>query len=243
MLTIVGNGPSRKKYNLDELDEWWGCNLIFEESKPDILFAVDIHIQVEIINNDYYKNNKVYVGEWNPLDKESLDALYFGYSLSNYEGGLHKHIHEGDTHFVTQGNGYRADFLGFNSKYNNNLLTSESLELRNLFSGMSALGYAMMNGYKQITLIGFDALQYGEVGNVFEGCGRLGYLNKYTEESRVLCAQQSQFIALLKHFPDVEVFFKNELDKLERVEYTNLTYYEERDDWILGKGYQHDTMQ
>lgn len=242
MLTIVGNGPSRKRYDLSEFQNWWGCNLLFEDATPDLIFAVDIAIQCELVNSGYYKENKVYVGEWNSLDITDLDALYFGYSLSNYEGGLHKHLHEDDTNFVVQGNGYRADFLGYNKKYTENLISSDNIELRNLFSGMSALGYAMFNGYKEITLIGFDALQYGDVGNVYEGSGRFGYLNKYTEESRVLNAQRSQFIALLKRFPDVNVYFKNELDKLEKVEYSNLTYYETCEEWILGRGFEHDTM-
>lgn len=242
MLTIVGNGPSRKQYNLDELQEWWGCNLIFEEYTPDMVFAVDIEIQSGVIDSGYYKENKVYVGEWNSLDIDMYEGISYAYTLSNYEGGLHKSFHDDDTHFIVQGNDYRVDFLGFNEKYLDNLVISDTIELRNLFSGMSALGHAMYNGYKEITLIGFDALQYGEVGNVFEGCGRFGYLNRYTEESRVLSAQRSQFIALLKNFPDVNVYFKNKLDKLEKVDYNSLTYYENSEEWVLGRGFQYNTM-
>lgn len=238
MLTIVGNGPSRKKYKLNELGEWWGCNLIFEEEPPHLLFAIDIEAQCEIINNNYYRNHKVYVGEWNPLEIGHLEGVYFGYSLSNYNGGLVKHLHEDDTDFVVQGNGESADFLGYNNKYSENLLTTNDTELRNLFSGMSALGYAMQNGYEEVVLLGFDALQFGDPSNVYEGSGRLGYLNKYTEESRVFDAQRSQFIALLKNYPNTKVYFKNSVDELELIEYTELPYYETSPEWILGIGFQ-----
>ena len=45
MLTIVGNGPSRLKYDLNEIGEWWGCNRIYTDATPDLLFAGDIDMR------------------------------------------------------------------------------------------------------------------------------------------------------------------------------------------------------
>ena len=44
------------------------------------------------------------------------------------------------------------------------------LTAKNTFCGISALGYASYNGYKDITLVGFDALDpdIDSVGNVYE---------------------------------------------------------------------------
>ena len=56
-------------------------------------------------------------------------------------------------------------------------------------------------------------------------------------------AQQSQFIALLEEFEDVNVFFKNPLTGNVKVEYNELYYYENSDRWILGQGFESDTMR
>jgi hypothetical protein len=243
MLTIVGNGPSRKRYDLDNLENWWGCNLIYEDGTPDLLFAVDIPVQRELIEVGYYKDNMVYVGEWNPMCISLLDGIAMGYELS--ENGsrykIKRYVRDTDTHFIVQGLWHDKDnmdieFLGYDIQYESNLVVSENMELKNLSSGMHALGHAMFNGYKEITLIGFDMLQYGDCGNVYAGTGRFGYLNNYTEDTKVTVCQPAQFISLLKKFPDVNVYFKNELDELEKVEYDRLSYYETTEEWTLGKG-------
>ena len=51
-------------------------------------------------------------------------------------------------------------------------------------------------------------------------------------------AQQSQFIALLEEFKEVDVYFKNPLDKTNLVEYNELYYYENSERWILGQGFE-----
>ena len=49
---------------------------------------------------------------------------------------------------------------------------------------MSALGYAMLNGEKEITLTGFNALEDDNWSNNYEGTQN--YLHKYSSDSRVL---------------------------------------------------------
>ena len=137
--------------------------------------------------------------------------------------------------FVVMGNEYETDLLGYSSSYQDNIVIYNFLNLKNLFTGMSALGYAMEQGREEITLLGFDALQYGDVSNVYEG--QEFYQTKYTLEDRVFDAQRSQFIALLKEYNESKVYFKNPLDKLELVEYNKLNYYESSDTWTLGQGF------
>ena len=114
-------------------------------------------------------------------------------------------------------------------------------EAKNLFCGMSALGYAMLNGEKEITLTGFNALEDDNWSNNYEGTQN--YLHKYSSDSRVLNAQRSQFIALLEEFEDVKVYFKNPLTGTVKVEYNELYYYEDSERWILGEGLESDTMR
>jgi len=232
MLTIVGNGPSRLNYNLDELDTWWGCNAIYDDYVPDLLFATDIDMQSEIIKNDYYKNNKVVVGGWEPLDISMKEMMMSGFEYSHET--INDLTEESDDRFIIQGDNEFVDFLGYRSDYEHNIIMYKISNLKNLFTGMMALGYAAETGHKEITLLGFDALESDNVSNVYEG--RLNYLSKYTKESRVFDAQRSQFIALLKHY-DIEVFFKNSLDENVKVEYNKLYDGTDCKEWILGLGF------
>lgn len=232
MLTIVGNGPSRLNYNLNELDTWWGCNAIFDDYVPDLLFATDIEMQSEIIKSDYYKNNKIVVGGWEPLDISMKEMMMSGFEYSHET--INDLTEESDDRFIIQGDNEFVDFLGYRSDYEHNIIMYKISNLKNLFTGMMALGYAAETGHKEVTLLGFDALESDNVSNVYEG--RLNYLSKYTVESRVFDAQRSQFIALLKHY-DIEVFFKNSLDENVKVEYNKLYDGTDCKEWILGLGF------
>lgn len=232
MLTIVGNGPSRLNYNLNELDTWWGCNAIYDDYVPDLLFATDIEMQSEIIKSDYYKNNKIVVGGWEPLDISMKEMMMSGFEYSHET--INDLTEESDDRFIIQGDNEFVDFLGYRSDYEHNIIMYKISNLKNLFTGMMALGYAAETGHKEVTLLGFDALQSDNVSNVYEG--RLNYLSKYIMESRVFDAQRSQFIALLKHY-DIEVFFKNSLDENVKVEYNKLYDGTDCKEWILGLGF------
>ena len=240
MLHIVGNGPSRLKHDIDNLGEWWGCNAIQYDHSPDILFSVDVNWHEEVISSGYYKENKVAVASWDPIDISMWSMIVDTFKM---EGQRITEIkNDDDTHFIVQGNGYYISVLGYDSKYDSNLIRYNYPELKNLFSGMSALGYACISGYKDITLLGFDSLQYDNPSNVYEG--RLSkYLPKYTKEDRVNTAQKSQFIALLERFDDVNFYFKNDVGDLELIKYDELPYYEERERWYLGEGLESDTLR
>jgi hypothetical protein len=103
---------------------------------------------------------------------------------------------------------------------------------------MLALGYALESGEKEVLLLGLDCLQdeYMTPDNIYVGTGG-NYNNKYDETDLVFTSQKSQFIALLKHYSDSKVFFKNPLDELYEVKYNELSYYESRKEWVLGQGF------
>jgi hypothetical protein len=240
MLTIVGNGPSRKDFDLTTLERWYGCNAIYRDNHtPELLFAGDIPMQAEIIESGYHKENKVAFGGWEPLEIAMLDMMKAGFEYSGQEQRVF--INEDDDFFVCQGNEEFVDFLGFSSLHRHNIVMYNNPLLKNLFTGMSALGYALENKEPEIALFGFDALESGNVDNVYAGTDLYPY--KYTEESRVLDAQRSQFIALLEYYRDTKVFFQKSLDDYNEIDYTGLDYYENSDRWILGFGLESDTMQ
>jgi len=236
MLTIVGNGTNRVMPTYGE-DRFWGCNAFYRDANPEILFTVDIPMQREVIEWGYAEANKVAVGNWEILPIDMIEPLKMGFGNTRIE----ESISPDSEYLVVQGDDEVTTFLGLSSPQMKNIIMYNNPELKNLFCGMSALGYAMLNGEKEITLTGFNALEDDNWSNNYEGTQN--YLHKYSSDSRVLNAQRSQFIALLEEFEDVNVYFKNPLTGTVKVEYNELYYYENSERWILGEGLESDTMR
>ena len=236
MLTIVGNGTNRIMPTYGE-DRFWGCNAFYRDANPEILFTVDIPMQREVIEWGYAEANKVAVGNWEILPIDMIEPLKMGFGNTRIE----ESISPDSEYLVVQGDDEVTTFLGLSSPQMKNIIMYNNPELKNLFCGMSALGYAMLNGEKEITLTGFNALEDDNWSNNYEGTQN--YLHKYSSDSRVLNAQRSQFIALLEEFEDVNVYFKNPLTGTVKVEYNELYYYENSERWILGEGLESDTMR
>ena len=236
MLTIVGNGTNRVMPTYGE-DRFWGCNAFYRDANPEILFTVDIPMQREVIEWGYAEANKVAVGNWEILPIDMIEPLKMGFGNTR----IVESISPDSEYLVVQGDDEVTTFLGLSSPQMKNIIMYNNPELKNLFCGMSALGYAMLNGEKEITLTGFNALEDDNWSNNYEGTQN--YLHKYSSDSRVLDAQRSQFIALLEEFEDVKVYFKNPLTGTVKVEYNELYYYEDSERWILGEGLESDTMR
>lgn len=236
MLTIVGNGTNRVMPTYGE-DRFWGCNAFYRDANPEILFTVDIPMQKEVIEWGYAEANKVAVGNWEILPIDMIEPLKMGFGNTRIE----ESISPDSEYLVVQGDDEVTTFLGLSSPQMKNIIMYNNPELKNMFCGMSALGYAMLNGEKEITLTGFNALEEENWSNNYEGTPN--YLHKYNSDSRVLNAQRSQFISLLEEFEDVNVYFKNPLTGTVKVEYNELYYYENSERWILGEGLESDTMR
>ena len=240
MLTIVGNGPSRLDFNLNEIGEWWGCNKVYLDYTPDLLFCGDIEMQNEVIHQDkYYYDNKLFWAGAEVLDISMIDIMEMGFRESHNE--IRKLINPEDTHFVVQGDSYNCDFLGLNGSHSGNIIMYNNKLLRNLFTGQLALGYALDQGHQEVELLGFDVLDpdIDSVDNVYVGTGG-SYEAEYTEANRVNMAQKSQFIALLQHYSDRKVYFKKSLDERVLIDYTKLPYYINNREWLLGIGFRDD---
>ena len=229
-VTIVGNGPSRLGEDLSAIHhEVWGCNAIYRDTdKCDIVFAVDMPVQKEIVESGYYNGNGVAFADIDPLPIEMLNMFTPDFNNPVIS------VKEEDSHFIIQGDDSRTDFLGLKNPHL--ITTYNEPNLRNLMTGMSALGYAMHLGIEKINLIGFDGLEFEEdTSNIYEGS--VNYPTKYTTEDAVLQVQRSQFIALLEWFYGKgSVYWKNPLDKEDEIKYNELTYYENSEEWILGLG-------
>ncbi len=232
-VTILGNGPSRKDFDIANCKhDVWGCNAIYRDTnKCDIVFAVDMPLQKEIVETGYYKHNLVCFADIEPLPLEMLEMMSAGFNYSHDDIRISKK--DNDTHFIIQGNENYTDFLGLINP--ETIITYNDPMFRNLFTGMSALSYAMHHGYETINMVGFDALESDVCENIYEGSDN--YAHKYNTDSTVLNAQRSQFIALLEwYYGKGSVYWKNPLDKEDEIKYNELSYYESSERWILGQG-------
>ena len=243
MLYLVGNGPSRENVNLKWLtgrNEWWGMNMIYRDYTPDMLFVQDVAPQNAMIEEQYYKSHKTCVGEWNEIPIEMWDMMKEG-----LPGKIIETRRPDDDRFVVQGENYHGDeqrsyMIGYSFSYVNNIVIYTNELLKNTFCGIYALGYAVHHGYKNICLLGYDSLQFGDLQNVYGSDDLYTYQDTYTEQnSGVGRPQQAQFIALLEHinkeYPDVELFFKNPIDGFDKIEYNGIiSRFNIDDKWILG---------
>ena len=236
MLHIVGNGPSRKQYDLNSFEECWGCNGIYRDHTPDILFVHDIPVQHRAVVDGCLDKGKVAVADWSPMPIEDFESIYDMYGMMG--ANRFDNRTEEDTHFVVQGEGEDVYFTCYNIvPSGDNIIMYNFEKLKNTFCGISALGYAAYNGYKEITLVGFDAIdpEFDSVGNVYEGTEF--YRTKYTVDDTVNYIQKMQFVSLLEDplFDDIKVYFKNPIDDNKEVIYNELYYYENsKNKWSLG---------
>ena len=228
-VTIIGNGPSRKGFDILGCNhEVWGCNGIYRDTTDcDMVFAVDIEMQQELVESGYYRTNMVAMADIDPIPIEMLEV--FTSSMPN----VVMTRKEDDTHFIVQGDDDQTDILGLIRP--ELIVAYQYPHLKNLFCGLQALGFAIENDYETINLIGFDALQGEDTSNIYEGTP--SYLTKYKTENAVGYVQRSQFIALLEwYYGKGSVYWKNSLDERVEVKYNELSYYEISEEWILGQG-------
>ena len=240
MLYIIGNGPSRLDFDMEKLHaygcEWWGCNGIYRDYTHDLLFVHDIPMQHQAVVDGCLEKRRVAVGDWNPMEIELYEDLKFMHSTMPVK--IIENRSEDDTHFVLQGEGDEVYFTAYPVGANENIIMYNFPKLKNTFCGISALGYAAYNGYKEITLVGFDALDpdIDSVSNVYEGTEL--YKTKYNKDDTVNYIQKMQFVSLLEDelFEEVDVYFRNPLDRCNKVIYNELTYFENsKDRWSLGE--------
>lgn len=86
---VIGNGESRKEYDLNKLKgkgKIYGCNALYREFTPDALIAVDSGITHEIYNSGYCQENETYLRGWTRLPAMLYDSVInAGASISAQE--------------------------------------------------------------------------------------------------------------------------------------------------------------
>lgn len=75
---LVGNGESRKDYDLNKLKgkgRIYGCNGLYRDFTPDVLVAVDQGICHEIYNSGYCQDNETYLRGWTRLPSMLYESV------------------------------------------------------------------------------------------------------------------------------------------------------------------------
>ena len=85
----IGNGESRKNFNLDLLKphgKIYGCNALYREYTPDVLVSVDHGIMHEIYQSGYCYKNETWFRDWTRVPDHMYESMvYAGLSQVDIE--------------------------------------------------------------------------------------------------------------------------------------------------------------
>ena len=85
----IGNGESRKNFNLDQLmphGKIYGCNALYREYTPDVLVSVDHGIMHEIYQSGYCYTNETWFRDWTRVPEHMYESMvYAGLSQVDIE--------------------------------------------------------------------------------------------------------------------------------------------------------------
>ena len=85
----IGNGESRKSFNLDQLKphgKIYGCNALYREYTPDVLVSVDHGIMHEIYQSGYCYKNETWFRDWTRVPEHMYESMvYAGLSQVDIE--------------------------------------------------------------------------------------------------------------------------------------------------------------
>jgi len=86
---LIGNGESRKNFNLDLLKSHgkvYGCNALYREYTPDVLVSVDHGIMHEIYQSGYCYENETWFRDWTRVPEHMYESMvYAGLSQVDIE--------------------------------------------------------------------------------------------------------------------------------------------------------------
>ena len=86
---LIGNGESRKNFNLDQLKphgKIYGCNALYREYTPDVLVSVDHGIMHEIYQSGYCYTNETWFRDWTRVPEHMYESMvYAGLSQVDIE--------------------------------------------------------------------------------------------------------------------------------------------------------------
>ena len=102
---VVGNGESRKKVDLMQLNmmgKIYGCNAMYRDFTPDVLIVVDGGMQHEVYTSGYALKNKCYFRSWTRLPGMMFDTIV-GSTEFEHEGWTIFNKREDRNSFVFNG--------------------------------------------------------------------------------------------------------------------------------------------
>ena len=76
----LGNGESRKNFNLDLLKphgKVYGCNALYREYTPDVLVSVDHGIMHEIYQSGYCYKNETWFRDWTRVPEHMYESMVY----------------------------------------------------------------------------------------------------------------------------------------------------------------------
>jgi hypothetical protein len=76
----IGNGESRKDFNLDLLKPYgkiYGCNALYREYTPDVLVSVDHGIMHEIYQSGYCYKNDTWFRDWTTVPDHMYESMVY----------------------------------------------------------------------------------------------------------------------------------------------------------------------
>ena len=231
---IIGNGPSRKGIDLNDLDgDTFGCNALYRDFTPTYLLSGDAGVIKEICESEYPKNNKCIFPDWNPIPIDYQEALLEPFRHGQYE--IYNSNPNGYSYVQIFGNEHEGSkqvhVVGCDPAWQIESMTGPFGDADfsvNFFAGSNALAHACYKEYEEINLIGFDSVWNfvdDTYQNIYAGTDNYGR-TKETSRLRVgtedpnslMGTQEAQIKKVLDRFKDVEYYIYKGREK------TLLTY-------------------
>ena len=89
MIFCIGNGESRKDFDLEKLKPFgkvYGCNGLYRDFTPDLLLAMDYNICHEIYRSGYAFNNVCMLKTWQKNPHTMYEKLFYPETVAKFIG-------------------------------------------------------------------------------------------------------------------------------------------------------------
>jgi hypothetical protein len=96
MIFCIGNGESRKDFDLERLRPFgkiYGCNGLYRDFTPDVLVAMDYNICHEIYRSGYAFKHPVYLKQWEKNPHTLYEKLFYPETVKKFIGDVDVETH------------------------------------------------------------------------------------------------------------------------------------------------------
>jgi hypothetical protein len=90
MIVCIGNGESRKDFDLTKLNNFFtiGCNALYRDFTPNILVCMDYKLCHEVYRSGYAFKNICYFKEWEKIKEKSYKNLFVEGHYKQFVGAV-----------------------------------------------------------------------------------------------------------------------------------------------------------